>query len=292
MNREDLDNILRAEVFVNEDNGQLRASHVILGVTTISRAYQAPECIIKARNPRLHCISVNVEGFLLPIGAPIPEGTLLAQPVTDGTFASQHIPEGVPNVTSSLQHTLGEATSSHPSSQKGDEEEDRPREVVDVSNLEDLYEVFNQLPSLVTEEETTLSDLMGIQRKPKSNFLELLESPPGGKPSWKSIPPQLPPPPSQPHLPTPPPVQQTHAEPTDHKRKRDDKGKKAMDARKSHSHQGDDPQRGSKHPRGMQTRSAQEADKRGELPVTTLAWAPPMELNGVPLTKEASIRDF
>ncbi|XP_065636568.1 uncharacterized protein LOC136070490 [Quercus suber] len=175
------------------------------------------ECVIKAHDPRLHYINVAVEGFLLPEGAPIPEGTLLTQPITDGTSTSQPIPEGVPNVTSPLQYTLSEATSSHPSSQKGDEEEARPREVMDVSDLEDLYKVFNQLPSPVTKEEITSSDLMGIQRKPKSNLLELLESPTRGKPYGKSIPPPLPSPPSQPRIPTPPPVQQTCVEPVDHK---------------------------------------------------------------------------
>lgn len=173
--------------------------------------------MIKAHDPRLHYINVAVEGFLLPEGAPIPEGTLLTQPITDGTSTSQPIPEGVPNVTSPLQYTLSEATSSHPSSQKGDEEEARPREAVDVSDSEDLYKVFNQLPSPVTEEEITSSDLMGIQQKRKSNLLELLESPPGGKPYRKSIPPPLPSPPSQPRIPTPPPVQQTRVEPVDHK---------------------------------------------------------------------------
>ena len=41
----------------------------------------------------------------------------------------------------------------------------------------------------------------------------------------------------------------------------------------------------------MQTRSAHEADRKGEHHVTTLAWAPPLELDGSPLTSDASIRD-
>ena len=65
VNKEGLDRILKAEVFVNEDDGQLRAAHPILGITPISRAFQAPKCVIKAHDPRLCCINVAVEGFLL-----------------------------------------------------------------------------------------------------------------------------------------------------------------------------------------------------------------------------------
>ena len=75
VNREGLDKILKAEVFVNEDDGQLQVAHLILGITPISRAFQAPKCVIKAHDPRLRRISVAVEGFLLPEGTPIPEGT-------------------------------------------------------------------------------------------------------------------------------------------------------------------------------------------------------------------------
>ena len=41
----------------------------------------------------------------------------------------------------------------------------------------------------------------------------------------------------------------------------------------------------------MQTRSAHEADRKGEHHVAALAWAPPLELDGSPLTSDASIRD-
>jgi len=45
VNKESLDNILKAEVFVNEDDNQLRAAHLILGYTPISRAFQAPSVL-------------------------------------------------------------------------------------------------------------------------------------------------------------------------------------------------------------------------------------------------------
>ena len=75
-----MDNILKAEVFVNEDNNQLRVAQLILGYTPISRTFQVPKCVIKARDPRLHRISIVVEGFLLPKGTSIPEGVPLAGP--------------------------------------------------------------------------------------------------------------------------------------------------------------------------------------------------------------------
>ena len=75
VNKEGLDKILKVEIFVNEKDGQLRAAHLILGIRPISCVFQAPKCVIKAHDPRLHRISVAVEGFLLPKGAPIPKGT-------------------------------------------------------------------------------------------------------------------------------------------------------------------------------------------------------------------------
>ena len=107
VNREGLDKILKAEVFVNEDDRQLQAAHLILGITPISHAFQAPKCVIKAHVPRLRRISVDVEGFLLPEGAPILEGTFSTQPIlflgptTEGTQSSTPIPEGIPKVRAS-----------------------------------------------------------------------------------------------------------------------------------------------------------------------------------------------
>ena len=43
-NKEGLEKILKAKVFVNEDDGQLRAAHLIQGVTPISRAFKEPKC--------------------------------------------------------------------------------------------------------------------------------------------------------------------------------------------------------------------------------------------------------
>ena len=47
VNKEGLDKILKAEVFVNEYDGQLRAAHLIQGVTPISCAFKEPKCGIQ-----------------------------------------------------------------------------------------------------------------------------------------------------------------------------------------------------------------------------------------------------
>ena len=61
----------------------------------------------------------------------------------------------MPKVTFPFQHTPGEATSSQPSNKEEDEEEGRQKEVVDVSDSDDLYKFFNQPLSL----ETSTGDL-------------------------------------------------------------------------------------------------------------------------------------
>ena len=66
VNKASLDRILQAEVYVNESDGQLRVAHLILGYNPILRAFQAPTCVIRARDPRLHRISVAYKGFVVP----------------------------------------------------------------------------------------------------------------------------------------------------------------------------------------------------------------------------------
>ena len=182
VNKEGLDKILKAEVFVNEDDGQLRAVHLMLGITPISRAFQAPKCVIKAHDPHLHHISIVVEGFLLLDGAPIPEGTFSTQPVlfpgptTEGTQSSTPTLEDIPKEgASSSQQFTRIATSSHT---RNSEEE----EVVEVTDSEDEFEVFNKDLSpeiFVTDlgpHFSPIIDEMGIQCKSKYSLLELIEN--------------------------------------------------------------------------------------------------------------------
>ena len=66
VNQVDLETILRAEVFVNESDHQVRAAHKILGYDPIQRSFVAPKYVIKAKNPRLQKITVTEHGFFFP----------------------------------------------------------------------------------------------------------------------------------------------------------------------------------------------------------------------------------
>ena len=88
VNKVSLDRILQAEVYVNESDDQLRAAHLILGYNPISCAFQAPRCMIRAGDPRLHKISVTYEGFVVPEGIPLPRYPPLTQPLPVATLAT------------------------------------------------------------------------------------------------------------------------------------------------------------------------------------------------------------
>ena len=71
INELDLTKILKAEIFVHID-GQLRAAHLILSYNPLPSSFQAPEYVIKARDPHLHQINITVPDFF--ILGPFPTG--------------------------------------------------------------------------------------------------------------------------------------------------------------------------------------------------------------------------
>ena len=152
-----MDRVLQAEIYVNPSDGQLRAAHLILGYNPISRAFQAPSCVIKAKDPRLRRISVAYEGFIVPEGVPLPK---YSQP-------TEALPVAI----------LAEAAPFSPPVFQVDEEEEAEQEeggLVDLASTTNGYEVFDQsTPSPNYPED------MGIQRKPQRSLQELLESQPG-----------------------------------------------------------------------------------------------------------------
>ena len=217
VNRESLDRILRSEVFVNEADGQLRVAHIILGYTPISFAFQAPKCVIKAKDLRLHRISVAHEGFIVPEGILIPKGTPFTQPLFVGTPAVR---------ASSSQPVLLEKEGD-----KENEEEEQPEGALVLSNSSDRFEAFNQPLSpkntsaeLVDQQQVDVitSDKIGIQRKNQRSLLDLIESQPGRGAPGKSTQPKLPPPPPKSPLPPPPqPSLPSGLDSADPKRKRE-----------------------------------------------------------------------
>ena len=127
VNKASLDRILQSEVYVNESDGQLRVAHLILRYTPISRTFQAPRCVIRAKDPRLHRISVAYEGFVVPEGIPLPRHTPLTQPLPVATLSAW-----VPSHSPILQI------------EEEEEEEQEEEGFVDLTESIEDYEIFNQ----------------------------------------------------------------------------------------------------------------------------------------------------
>ena len=66
VNRANLETILRAEVFVNEGDHQVKATHKILGYDPIQKSFTAPKYLIKAKDLRLQKITVAEHSFFFP----------------------------------------------------------------------------------------------------------------------------------------------------------------------------------------------------------------------------------
>ena len=185
-------------------DGQLHATHVILGYKSISSSFQSPKNVIKAKDPRLKQINIAVPGFLT--GPPL-EGThqavLLVQPIAE---------EG--------------ATSS------GSAREEEMVKIIKVTDSEEEFEVFDQLdltesPSTTSrflpsaqisadQETANIPKAMVLQRRKDTNLLKLLESHVGGSTPEVAI---------QPRPPTSLPTHTFPSEQPEKKRKRDRKGK-------------------------------------------------------------------
>ena len=103
--------------------------------------------MIRARDPRLHRISVAFKGFIVPEGIPLPQDTSHIEPL----FVA-----GISTGASSSQLTLREEEV-----EEKEEEEEEEEEVVELSDSSDDFGIFDQ--SIRSEEDP---DEMGIQRKP------------------------------------------------------------------------------------------------------------------------------
>ncbi|XP_030958671.1 uncharacterized protein DDB_G0286299-like [Quercus lobata] len=193
VNKASLDRVLKAEIYVNEADGQLRAAHLILGYTPLSFALQVPKCVIRARYPRLHRISVDYKRFI------VPEGVSSSQPV----LREEEVEEK-------------------------EEEEEEEEEVVELSDSSEDNGVFYQ--PIRSEEDL---DEMEIQRKPQRSLMELIENQPGKNVPGKSMQSQIPSlptrsPPPAPHPPSHHPPQPVRADAAELKRRREQKRKDAV----------------------------------------------------------------
>ena len=169
---------------MNEGDNQVRATHKILGYDPIQKSVSAPRHMIRAKDPRLHRITVAEHDFLLPEGSSAQGGATLA-----GSSSSQQVAEA------------------EEVRAKGKEQ------VAKLDQLEDEFGVFDQVdlsevpsndlgdPNLTKADiqRTSSQAEMGFKRKPPTSLLDLIEGQPGKDAPRKSQP-KLPPPPPKPQL--------------------------------------------------------------------------------------------
>ena len=159
---------MKAEIYVNEADSQLWVAHLILDYTPLSFAFQASKCVIRARDPRLHRISVAYEGFIVPEGIPLPQYTSRTKPLFVASVSA--------GTSSSLPTLREKEIKGRKEKKKGEEK------VVAVSESLDDFGIFDQPTS--PEEDP---DEMGIQRKPQKSLLELMEGQSGKSAPAQSI---------------------------------------------------------------------------------------------------------
>ena len=105
-----LNYLLRSEIFVNDD-GQLRAVHLILDFEPISRSFLDVGNSIRAGDHRLTRIDVSRPNFLAPydlppVDHPIPQGIpIIAQPLQEVPLGEAILREGTTS-SSSLEQEI------------------------------------------------------------------------------------------------------------------------------------------------------------------------------------------
>ena len=65
VNQVDLETVLQVAVFVNDEDGQVRAIHKILGYAPVQKSFADARHVISASRPRLPKITVVETGFLI-----------------------------------------------------------------------------------------------------------------------------------------------------------------------------------------------------------------------------------
>ena len=105
-------------------------------------------------------------------------GFLIFGPIPEGVLNTNPIPEGIPRVEASSSSLIVKEN-------EEEEEEEEEGEIVEVSDSEDNFNVFNQSESLAEEsqiqEASPVPDIMGIQKKPRTGLLDVIESTSGSK---------------------------------------------------------------------------------------------------------------
>ena len=199
-----LNYLLRSHIFAN-DNGQLRAAHLILDHEPLSRTFQEIGNAIKANDYRLARIDVSRPHFLVPhdlppVNHPIPQGVLLAaQPIQQVPLGIAVAEEGIVS-SSSLEEEIDKF--------QFEEEEPQGVEAIVISEAKeetDEYSCIQAPTPLITYVEDFLdNEVEEMASKSNQSLRELIKG--RNKVSTpqeanKSKPPMNPPPPP-PQLPT------------------------------------------------------------------------------------------
>ena len=279
-----LNYLLRSQIFVNDD-GQLRAVHLILDYKPISRTLLDVGNSIRANDYRLARIDVSQPGFLAlhdlpPVNHPIPQGIpFAAQPF-------QQVPLGQAIVEE------GAASSSFL-----EEEIDRfqfEKEAIVISEAEegaDEYSCIQTSAQIVTYIGDSSDEEEAMPPKTAPSLRDLMKNrnkAPSPQDKNKSKPPVNPPPPPPPHqLPADLELKSN----PDLRRKKHTKVTKEGEM---------GPSKGSKQPRQSQdqrSRKSNSVDSREEPPMAqvrrpTRTWSPKLEVNGVPIAYDTSLRHY
>ena len=183
--------------------------------------------MIRARNPRLHRISVAFPGFIVPDGISLPQDTSRTEPLFVATVSTG-------------------ASSSQPALREEKEGEEEEEEVVQLLDSSEDFGVFD-LP-IQSEEDF---EEMRIQRKPQRSLMELIENQPRNNASKKSTQSQIPSLPTRsplpaPHQPSHQPPQPVQPDAAELKRRREQKGKDVVDISKSRPTREEDVERAGK----------------------------------------------
>ena len=68
----DLETVLQVAVFVNDNDGKVRAAHKILGYAPVKKSFADLRHVINASHPQLPKITLVELGFLISEGSSVP----------------------------------------------------------------------------------------------------------------------------------------------------------------------------------------------------------------------------
>ena len=156
VNRVDLETVLQVAIFVNDEDGQVRAAHKILGYAPLQKSFSDPKHVISANRPRLPKITVIEQGFLISKGSPIPEGIPLV-----GSSSSHQAAEDEGDL-GLFEEGFGAFDQADPSEDPSDDLGDP-----DLSKMELLSMGISSRVE------------MGLKRKPLTSLFDLIEGQPG-----------------------------------------------------------------------------------------------------------------